>query len=80
MSVAEVAERILRRTSNGGYVIEEPAEIFRLDPLTFILLLPFLPLYILANIFFSSAQSRRVRVTRIERLPEGGYEIIEVEG
>jgi hypothetical protein len=75
--VAETAERILNRSETGGYVIQEPAEIPRLDPLTFILLLPFLPLYFLAVLFQSS--QRRIRITRIEKLPEGGYEIIEVE-
>jgi len=77
--VAETAETILKRSETGGYVIQEPAEIPRLDPLTFILLLPFLPLYFLAVLLQSLAPQRRIRITRIEKLPEGGYEIIEVE-
>ena len=74
--VAEVAERIIKR-SGGGYVIREPATP-RLDPLAFLLILPFLPLYILA-LAFTSMNSRRIRVTRIERTQSGGYEILEVE-
>jgi hypothetical protein len=75
--MSEADEIILK--NEGGYLIQEPTETPRLDPITFILLLPFLPLYFLSIIFQSTFQPRRIRITRIEKLPDGGYEIIEVE-
>jgi hypothetical protein len=85
----------LDKESNSSIIIQEPATIDTVadpftsnisNPIAFILLLPFLPLYMLAKLFqqmnstaATTATRRGIRVTRINRLPDGGYEIIEIE-
>ena len=75
MSDLEYARKILYGEEPKKIVVEEPAPSFpSLDPLTFILLLPFLPLYLLFQMF---SQSRpRLTITEIERTPTG-YRILE---
>jgi len=69
--ISERARRLLRQRPIR---IEE--ELLPLDPLTLILLLPFLPLYLL---LISLTQPRkRVAVTEIEKTP-AGWRIIEYE-
>jgi len=74
--LSDRAERLQRTAS--GYIIEQPSapKLPYLDPLTFILILPFLPLYLLF-VFMQSIGGSRITITRIEKLPGGGYEIIE---
>lgn len=81
MELAERATRLLEQPKS--IIIEEPTPLQqswpRLDPLTFILLLPFLPFYLLFTLLSQTQSQRRVAVTRIEKLPGGGYEIMEYE-
>ena len=78
LDVARRANRIL--SEKPVYVVEErPSQTTQtLDLLTLILLMPFLPLIVLLR-FLQIQPRRRIAVTRIEKLPNGGYEIIEYE-
>ena len=83
--MSELSEQARRLLEGEPIVerIETPVEaqpsLFR-DPLTFILMLPFLPFYLLAMILSSTQTSqRRIAVTEIERTPGGGWKIFEYE-
>ncbi|MEM1868554.1 MAG: hypothetical protein QXU90_00370 [Acidilobaceae archaeon] len=82
VEVADRAERIMKTRS--GYVVEEPVyDRFRLDPLLALILLPFLPLILIAQSLYSLQSiyvkpRRRILITEIERTPTG-YRILEYE-
>lgn len=80
------AETLLTKRNNSTrYIIEEPTSArpsmpLGMDPLTFILMLPFLPFYLIFNaIGGGSATQRRLAVTEIEKTPTGGWKIFEYE-
>jgi len=83
MSTLDVAERARRLLEEkpSRIVIEEPTPQAEptLDPILFLLILPFLPLYLLYMAFLTTAQPRRrITITEIERTPTG-YRILEIE-
>ncbi len=75
LDISERARRILE--SSNRVVFEEPIRYRELvDPITFIIMLPFLPLYIIYMVFTHGR--RRLAVTEIERTPTG-WRILEYE-
>lgn len=70
--------------TRSGYVVEEPVyEVPRLDPILVLVLLPFLPLVLLAQYLYSmqsiyARPRRRILITEIERTSTG-YRILEYE-
>ncbi len=86
MELAERAQRLLEQPEQPNkIIIEEPTSSLQsplpgLDPLTFILLLPVLPFYLLFTMLSQQGQARRrFAVTEIDRTPTGGWRIFEYE-
>lgn len=80
--MSDIAERATRLLDTGNrMVIQEPLRQFQGvgDPLTFLLMLPFLPFFLIFQAIQGGGGTRRTAITEIERTTGGGWRIFEYE-